>query len=149
MDSDLTKTTIDDYLQGGLDDDRCNSFNIADELLALFENLEFSFGSQSCTSFEIESGILWTRNVLQCVQLLLSHLPFEEHTVYGPVRVFDSHGRRIFNEIYTGNWWRDTQDRIPEGGDCDSTALHIGQNTPHKLFRGEGSIAAIYDAGKY
>ena len=116
MDSDLTKTAIDDYLQRGLDDDRCNSFNSADELWALFENLEFCFGSKSWTSFEIESSILWTPNVLQCVQLLLGHLPFEEHTVYGPVRVFDSHGHRIFNEIYTGDWWWDTQDRIPEGG---------------------------------
>ena len=93
MDSDLTKTAIDDYLQRGLDDDRCNSFNSADELWALVENLEFGFGSQTWTSFEIDSGILWTRNVLQCVQLLLGHLPFEEHTVNSPVRVYDSHGR--------------------------------------------------------
>ena len=106
MDSDLTKTAINDYLQRGLDDDRCGtSFNSADELCTLFENLEFGFGSQSWASFEIESGILWTGNVLQCIHLLLGHLPFEEHMVYGPVRIFDTRGRRIFNEIYTGDWW--------------------------------------------
>ena len=32
MDSGLTKTAIDDYLQHGLDDNRCTSFNSADEL---------------------------------------------------------------------------------------------------------------------
>ena len=116
MDSDLTKTTIHDYLQRGLDDDRCTSYNSVDELCTLFENLEFGFGSQSQASFEIESGIMWTLNVLQCIQLLLGHLPFEERMVYGPVRIFDTYGRRIFNEIYTGDWWWDTQDRILEGG---------------------------------
>ena len=54
--------------------------------------------------------------MLQCIQLLLGHLPFEEHTVYGPVRLFDTHGRRIFNDIYTADWWWDTQYWIPEEG---------------------------------
>ena len=40
MDSGLTKTAIDDYLQRGLDDDRCTSFHSADELCTLLENLE-------------------------------------------------------------------------------------------------------------
>ena len=71
MEFDLTKTAIDDFLQRGLEDDRCTSFNSADELWALLENLEFGFGSQSWNSFEMESGTLWTRNVLQCIQLLL------------------------------------------------------------------------------
>ena len=71
MESGLTKIAIDDYLQHGLEDDRCTSFNSADELWALLENLEFGFGSQSWNSFEMESGTLWTRNVLQCIQLLL------------------------------------------------------------------------------
>ena len=103
MDSGLTKAAIDDYLQRGLDDDRCTSFNSPDELWTLFENLEFGFGSQSWTSFKIESSTLWTRHLLQCIQLLLSHLPFEEHTVYGPMRIFDTRRERIYNEIYTGD----------------------------------------------
>src|SRR5437588_3116474 len=116
MDSGLAKTTIDEYLQCGLDDDRCTSFHNVDELWVLFENLDFGFGSQSWTSFEIESGTLRTRNVLQCIQLLLGHLPFGEHTVDGPMRIFDTSGRRIYNEIYTGDWWWDTQDKVPKGG---------------------------------
>ena len=47
MDSGLTKTAIDDYLQRGLDDDRYTSFHSTDELWILLENLEYSFGSQS------------------------------------------------------------------------------------------------------
>src|ERR1700709_1515694 len=40
MYSHLTKTSIDDYLQRGLDNDRCTSFHSADELWTLLENLE-------------------------------------------------------------------------------------------------------------
>src|SRR5205085_1801913 len=104
MDSGLTKTAIDEYLQCGLDDDCCTSFRNADELWVLFDNLDFGFGSRSWTSFEIESGTLWTCNVLQCIQLLLGHLPFGEHTVYGPMRIFDTSRPRIYNEIYTRDW---------------------------------------------
>ena len=105
MDSGLTKTAINDYLQCGLDDNRCTSFNSTDELWTLFEKLEFRFETQSWTSFEIESSRLWTRNMLHYIQLFLRHLPFEEHTVYGPVGIFDSGGCRIYNEIYTPDWW--------------------------------------------
>ena len=135
MESDLTKTAIDDYLQRGLEDDRSTSFNSADELWALLENLEFGFGSQSWNTFEMESGTLWTRNVLQCIQLLLGHLPFGEHTVYGPMKIFDSSGRRIYNEIYTGDWWWGAQDRIPEGGTV--VPLLFGSDKTHlTIFRG-------------
>jgi len=43
MDSGLTKTAIDDYLQRGHDDDRCTSFHSADELWTLLQNLEYGF----------------------------------------------------------------------------------------------------------
>ena len=143
MDLGLTKNTVDNYLQHALDDNRCTSFRNADELWVLFENLEFGFGSQSWTSFEIESGTLWTRNVLQCIQLLLGHLPFEEHTVYGPVRLFDTNGRRIYNEIYTADWWWDTQDKILEGGTV--VPLLFGSDKTHLTnFSGDKAAWPLY-----
>jgi hypothetical protein len=104
MDPGLTKTAIDDHLQGGLDDDRCTSFYSADELWTLRQNLEFGFGSQSWTSFTIESSTLWTCNLLQCIRFLLDHLPFGEDRVYSPMRSCDTSGRGIYNEIYTADW---------------------------------------------
>ena len=143
MDSGLTKAAIDEYLQRGLDDDRCTSFRSADELWALFENLEFGFGSQSWTAFGIESGTLWTRNVLQCIQLLLGHLPFGEHTVYSPIRIFDTNGHRIYNEINTGDWWWDTQDRVPEGGTL--VPLLFGSDKTHLTnFSGDKAAWPLY-----
>src|SRR5437660_9678377 len=82
----------------------------------LMKNLEFGFGSQSWTYFEIGSSRLWTHNVLHCIQLLLRHLPFEEHTVYGLVRIFDSGGGLIYNQIYTAELWCDIQNKNTEEG---------------------------------
>jgi hypothetical protein len=116
MDSGLTKTAIDDYFQRELDNDSCTSFHSADELWSLLENLEYSFRSQSWTSFTTESGTLWTRNLLECIRFLLGHLPVREDLVYGPIRIFDLGGRRIHNEIYTADWWWETKNIVPEGG---------------------------------
>ena len=95
------KTAIDDYLQLGLDDDRYTSFHSADELWTLLQNLEFGFGSQSWTSFTIESGTLWTRNLLQYILFFLGHIPFGEDMVYSPMRIFDTSRHSIYNEIFT------------------------------------------------
>jgi hypothetical protein len=116
IDSGLRKTAIDDYFEHGLDDDRCTSFHSADELWTLFKNLEYGFRLQSWTSFTIESGTLWTCNLLECIQFLLGHLPFREDMVYGPIMIFNSGRRRIYNEIYTADWWWETQNLAPEGG---------------------------------
>jgi len=42
--SGLTKASIDAYFQRELDDDRCTSFESADELWSLFEHVEHGFG---------------------------------------------------------------------------------------------------------
>jgi hypothetical protein len=64
-------------------------------------NLECGFGSQSWTSFEIESST--SVDLLQCIQLLLGYPPFGEHMVYGPMRIFDTAGRHIYNELFASN----------------------------------------------
>jgi len=45
--SGLTKGSIDDDLQRGLDDERCISFQTADELCYLFEPVEHSLGPEA------------------------------------------------------------------------------------------------------
>jgi hypothetical protein len=54
IDSGHTKTAIDDYLQGGLDNDLCTSFHSADDVWTVLKNLEFGFRSQSWTWFTVE-----------------------------------------------------------------------------------------------
>ena len=114
--SGLTKGLIDDYLQRGLDGDRCTSFQTADELWSLFESVGHVFGSRSWSAFAYESGTLYSRNILDCIRLLLSNLPFADHMVFGPERLIDSTGGTVYNDIHTADWWWETQDLVPRGG---------------------------------
>ena len=43
-------------------------------------------------------------------------MPNTDHMVFGPERLFDSTGRRVYNEIHTTDWWWETQDLVPRGG---------------------------------
>ena len=127
--SSLTEGSIDEYLQHRLDGDRCTSFQTADELWPVFESVEHGFGSRSWSTFPYESGTLYSRNILDCIRLLLSHLPFADHMVFGPERLFDRTGRRVYNEIYTADWWWETQDLVPRGGTV--VPLLLASDTTH------------------
>jgi len=114
--SGLTKGSIDEYLQRGLDDDRCTSFQTADELWSLFEQVEHGFGPRSWSAFPCGSGTLYSLNILRCVWLLVHYLHFAAHMVFGPERLFKSSGRRVYNELHTADSWWDTQDLVPRDG---------------------------------
>jgi len=141
--SGLTKGSIDEYLQHGLDDDRCTSFQTADELWSLFERVEHGFGPRGWSAFPCGSGTLYTRNILHCIRLLLSHLPFADHMVFGPERLFDSTGRRVYNEIHTADWWWDTQDLVPRGGTV-VPLLFASDETHLTNFSGDKAAWPVY-----
>jgi Plavaka transposase len=54
---------------------------------------------------------LWFRDPVECVQELLSNPVFVEHTAFALERVYsDREGKeRIFDEMWTAEWWWDTQ----------------------------------------
>jgi Plavaka transposase len=54
---------------------------------------------------------LWKRNPVECVQELLGNPSFKEHLAYAPEHVYkDAGGKtRIFDEMWTADWWWDTQ----------------------------------------
>jgi len=110
-----TKGAIDEYLKCGLNDDRCTSFQTADALWSLFQPVERALGPPSWSAFPCGSRTLYSRNILHCVPLLLSHFPLADHMVFGPERLFDSTGRREDNEIHTVYWWWNTQELMPRG----------------------------------
>jgi hypothetical protein len=148
--SGLTKGSINEYLQRGLDDDRCTSLQTADELWSLFEHVEHGFGPRSWPAFPCGSGTWYSRNILHCIRLLLSHLPFADHMVFGPERLFDSTGQRVYNEIHTADWWWETQGSVPTGGTVlpvlfasDKTHLgnFSGDKAPWPVYKSIGNIS--------
>jgi len=141
--SGLTKGSIDEYLQRGLDDDRFTLFQTADELWSLFERVEHGFGPRSWSVFPCGSGTLYSRNILHCIRLLLSHLPLADHMVFGPERLFDSTSRRVYNEIHTAEWWWDTQDLVPRGGTV-VPILFASDKTHLTNFSGDKASWPVY-----
>ena len=54
---------------------------------------------------------LWHRDPVECVKALIGNPAFKEYISYVPERVYiDDEGKvRVFDEMWTGNWWWDTQ----------------------------------------
>jgi len=114
--SQQTKTWIDQHLRGGLDNVNIDSFQSADALWILLSRLDFGLGIGSWIDDHLHIfGTLYYRDISKCIQFLLAHLPLQAHLDFELVRLADSESRRIYSEMYSGDWWWDTQDQLPAG----------------------------------
>jgi hypothetical protein len=54
---------------------------------------------------------LWHRDPIECVKALIGNPAFKDFISYVPERVYaDDEGKvRVFDEMWTGTWWWDTQ----------------------------------------
>ena len=54
---------------------------------------------------------LWRRDPVECVKELIGNPAFKEFMSYVPERVYvDNKGQeRIYDEMWTGDWWWETQ----------------------------------------
>ncbi|KAI9509936.1 hypothetical protein F5148DRAFT_1274983 [Russula earlei] len=61
---------------------------------------------------------LWYQNSLQCIEELISNPMFEKYISYVLERIYeDSTGNtRVYDEMWTVDWWWEMQDKIPSGG---------------------------------
>ncbi|KAK6971784.1 hypothetical protein R3P38DRAFT_3495771 [Favolaschia claudopus] len=59
----------------------------------------------------------WKRNPIECIKELMGNAAFRNKMRYAPQRVYrDKEGKcREFNEMWTGEWWWNIQDLLPEG----------------------------------
>jgi hypothetical protein len=55
------------------------------------------------------------RNALECIQSLFGQPSLLEHMEYGPKRIFDGQGNRIYTDLSSSNWWWETQEKLPDG----------------------------------
>lgn len=53
-------------------------------------------------------------NVVEAIQFLLSHGPFNDNFIYAPKHHYTLEGRRVYNKIHTGDWWWSQQEQLPE-----------------------------------
>ena len=54
---------------------------------------------------------LWRRDPVECVRELLGNPALKNYMKYAPERVYEDNERnsRVFDEMWTANWWWDTQ----------------------------------------
>jgi len=107
---------IDQHPRRGLDNFNIESFQSADALRKLLSRFDFRLGNDSwIDEHSYIFGTLYYGEIFKFIQLLLTHLRFQVHLDFEPVRLAHSESHRIYSEMHTGNWWWDTQDQLPAG----------------------------------
>ena len=54
---------------------------------------------------------LWKQNPVKCVKELIGNPVYQDLISYVPQQVYSNEGRmnRVYDEMWTGDWWWDTQ----------------------------------------
>src|SRR5712691_9864366 len=55
----------------------------------------------------------WFRDPMTILRYLFSHLPFKTQLAYAPIKDYGSDGKRLYCEMWTGNWWWQQQVNAP------------------------------------
>ncbi|OBZ67720.1 hypothetical protein A0H81_12089 [Grifola frondosa] len=65
---------------------------------------------------QVEEVELWKRDPVECIQELIGNPVFKDLIQYAPERLYsDSEGsERIYDEMWTADWWWDTQENCPK-----------------------------------
>jgi len=135
---------IDSQLRRGLGIFKIESFRSADALRKLFSEPDFGLGDDSWIEDHSHIfGTVYYRDIFNCFQFLLAHLPYQAHLDFGPVRLADSESRRIFSEMNSGNWWWDTQDQLPAGATIVSV-ICASDKTQLTNFPGDQHARPLY-----
>ncbi|KAF7968708.1 hypothetical protein HWV62_29670 [Athelia sp. TMB] len=88
---------------------------------------------------------LWRRDPVECIRELIGNPAFEGCISYVPEMVYlDSEGKsRVYDEMWTGDWWWKMQTRLPSGAVVAPVILASDKTTLTR-FRGDKSAWAVY-----
>ncbi|KAG1906491.1 uncharacterized protein F5891DRAFT_941482 [Suillus fuscotomentosus] len=99
-------------------------------------------GSQE---FLTERHELWRRDPVECVRELVGNPAFKEYLAYLPEKVYeDPEGKtRVYDEMWTGDWWWNMQEHLPPGAVIAPVIL-ASDKTNLTRFRGDKAAWPIY-----
>ncbi|KAJ7073219.1 Zn-finger domain-containing protein [Mycena belliarum] len=90
---------------------------------------------------------LWMRDPVECIKELMSNTAFRDHMAYAPERVYGtaagSEESRIFDEMWTAEWWWKLQELLPEGA-CISGIILSSDKTQLSQFSGDKTAWPVY-----
>ncbi|KAI6011028.1 hypothetical protein BKA83DRAFT_4467357 [Pisolithus microcarpus] len=160
------QTKMDEFLKLDIIRDRTHTIDVRDSGVS-FENAR-SFlkyvdklrtgPAWTCEMVDVcgdivgEDGILkhellelWRRDPVECVQDLMGNPAFRNAMSYVPERAYtDANGEnRIYDEMWTGNWWWDVQTKLPEGAVVAPVILS-SDKTSLSQFSGDKKAWPVY-----
>ncbi|KAK0435049.1 Zn-finger domain-containing protein [Armillaria borealis] len=93
----------------------------------------------------VEDLELWHRDPVECVKELMGNPAFRELLAYAPEQAFhDEQGtNRIFDQMWMGDWWWETQKQLPIGATIAALILS-SDKTQLTHFHGDKSAWPIY-----
>ncbi|KAJ7053461.1 hypothetical protein C8F01DRAFT_1375062 [Mycena amicta] len=93
---------------------------------------------------------LWHRNPLECIAELLGNPAFEGDQTFKPMRLFRTRdmatgvlSNREYDEMWTGTWWWDTQDKLEDGATIVPIILS-SDKTQLSSFAGDKQAWPVY-----
>ncbi|KAJ3503514.1 hypothetical protein NLJ89_g8395 [Agrocybe chaxingu] len=92
-----------------------------------------------------ETVELWHRNPVDCIKELMSNPAFEEKLCYSPCHVYRSEdgSNREYSEMWTADWWWETQDKLPIGATVAPIILS-SDKTNLSTFSGDKQAWPVY-----
>ncbi|KAJ7092928.1 Zn-finger domain-containing protein [Mycena belliarum] len=95
----------------------------------------------------VEELELWMRDPVECIKELMSNPAFKDHMAYAPERVYGNaegtEDSRIFDEMWTANWWWKIQKLLPPGA-CVSGIIISSDKTKLSQFQGDKTAWPVY-----
>lgn len=79
------------------------------------------------------------RDITKTLKFLLGHRAFNDEMVFEPVREYNDSNKRVYTEMHTGDWWWETQEKLPEGATVVPILLSTDKTA---LTRHRGDLAA-------
>ncbi|KAH7905500.1 Zn-finger domain-containing protein [Hygrophoropsis aurantiaca] len=111
----------------------CDMINVAGDVID--QN-----GSMQTTELK-----LWRRDAVECIEELIGNPAFKDRIAYAPERVFKDEGgtNRIYDKMWTCDWWWDTQGKLPRGATVAPVIL-ASDKTCLSQFRGDKQAWPVY-----
>jgi len=109
------KSSLDRMIRRGLFKDGSN-VRSADHLRELIHAMDDGLDcewEENTIDIEGVDTEYWFRDPMTILRYLFSHLPFKTHLAYAPIKDYGSDGKRLYCEMWTGNWWWQQQVNAP------------------------------------
>jgi hypothetical protein len=111
--SKVPRSRIDEYFAIGLSKSASPCFKSAytlDQYIAALDPYQhFLEWKEGTYTHDGHASTFFYRDMVQCVEYLLSQPAYRDDVVYAPVREQNETGERLYSEMHTADWWWETQ----------------------------------------